>query len=195
MARTGPYGNVPPPRDLIDTNVADCCWYYGQSPLGSLVAVRDTTGTLWIESAPGGQPGRTLVDLNVNAFQVLSTSLLVLRTDSRLWLERPPFGALPANGIEIDANVMVPPAPGRPGALWGTFQTLSPFDQGLDASIFVLGSDGRLWAEEPPFGVVPPPTRLLVDQNVAGFGFYDDNNLLVLGNDGKLWLESPPFSA
>ena len=60
--------------------------------------------------------------------------------------------------------------------------------------IFVLGADGNLWFEEPPFGTVPP-ARQQVDQNVRSFRLIEDStqNLLALGVDGNLWLEQGPF--
>jgi hypothetical protein len=67
-----------------------------------------------------------------------------------------------------------------------TFQALS------GTNIFVLGTDGNLWLEQGPFGVVPPP-RKQVDTKVKAFEALSDNELLILDNDGALWLASGPF--
>ena len=56
---------------------------------------------------------------------------------------------------------------------------------------FVLGADLKLWAEQPPFGKVPPQ-RQPVDANVWTFQEIDPSNILVLGIDGNLWLEPQP---
>ena len=68
------------------------------------------------------------------------------------------------------------------------------------ATVYVLGSDGKLWLEHAPFGTVPPK-REQVDANVAGPGIADFGPLhamdaatvYVLGSDGKVWLEHGPF--
>jgi len=68
-----------------------------------------------------------------------------------------------------------------------SFQTVDGFD-----NIFVLGTDGNLWMERPPFGNLPP-ARTRIDGNVFTFQALDDQHVLVLGTDGKLWLEQAPF--
>src|SRR5579863_1840455 len=67
-----------------------------------------------------------------------------------------------------------------------TFQALST------GEVFVLGTNGNLWFEEPPFGSVPP-TRAQVDANVQTFQGLSDTEVLVLGTNGNLWLEQAPF--
>jgi len=58
--------------------------------------------------------------------------------------------------------------------------------------VLVLGMDGKLWLEKPPFGNVPP-ARVQVDGNVKAFQGIDSQTVLVLGTDGNLWLEHAPF--
>jgi hypothetical protein len=60
-------------------------------------------------------------------------------------------------------------------------------------TVYVLGIDGKLWAEQAPFGHLPPnrpPTP--IDANVWTFQAIDPQNMLVLGTDGNLWLEPQP---
>lgn len=66
--------------------------------------------------------------------------------------------------------------------------------QALDSTnVFVLGTDGKLWLEQPPFGKVPPK-RQQVDGNVRAFQTMALIDFVwVLGTDGKLWLEQGPF--
>jgi hypothetical protein len=70
-----------------------------------------------------------------------------------------------------------------------SFQTADNYQH-----IFVLGTDGNLWQERPPFGSLPPP-RVLVDRTVFTFQALDNETLLVLGTDGNLWLEHAPFGS
>lgn len=58
--------------------------------------------------------------------------------------------------------------------------------------VWVLGTDGKLWLEQGPFGHVPPQ-RQQIDGNVRAFQPLDLQHVLVLGTDGKLWLEQGPF--
>ncbi len=67
-----------------------------------------------------------------------------------------------------------------------TFQALST------GEVFVLGTNGNLWFEEPPWGTVPP-TRMQVDGNVQTFQGLSDTEALVLGTNGDLWLEQTPW--
>ena len=60
-----------------------------------------------------------------------------------------------------------------------TFQALSP------SEIFVLGTDGKLWLEDGPFGKVPPRRRQ-VDGNVRGFQALSIAEVYVLGTDGAI---------
>jgi hypothetical protein len=59
--------------------------------------------------------------------------------------------------------------------------------------IFVLGSDGNLWLEQPPYGWQIPPQRTPVDGNVISFGALSLQEVFVLGSDGNLWQELGPF--
>jgi hypothetical protein len=75
----------------------------------------------------------------------------------------------------------------QPPPMPTSFQTVDGFK-----SIFVLGTDGNLWLERPPFGKVPP-ARVQVDALVFTFQALSDQTVLVLGTDGNLWLEQTPF--
>jgi len=59
--------------------------------------------------------------------------------------------------------------------------------------VFVLGSDGNLWLEQPLPGVgwIMPPARVQIDAKVAAFQAFDLEHVFVLGSDGNLWLEQP----
>jgi hypothetical protein len=60
----------------------------------------------------------------------------------------------------------------------------------------VLGTNGNLWLEHGPFGVVPP-SREQVDGNVEAFQAFSDlsdTEVLVLGTNGNLWLEHSPWN-
>jgi hypothetical protein len=64
-----------------------------------------------------------------------------------------------------------------------------------DKSVFVLGSDSRLWLELGPFGTAQQ-TRQVIDGNVQAYQWVDGLTAYVLGLDGNLWLEhSNPHSA
>jgi hypothetical protein len=82
--------------------------------------------------------------------------------------------------IPVDRDVSFLPA---------SFQTA--FQTNL-AAVFVLGLDGNLWREHPPFGQVPPK-REQVDGNVVAFQALSDTDVFVLGSDGNLWHEHAPF--
>ena len=73
-----------------------------------------------------------------------------------------------------------------PPPLPRSFQTLDY------KNIYVLGTDGLLWLEQPPFGS-PPPKRDRVDIAVYTFQEIDSQTVFVLGADGNLWLERAPF--
>jgi hypothetical protein len=176
----GTFGQVPPPREQVDGNVA--AFRVGDDLIP--IYVLGTDGNLWAERAVNdrfGQvpPPRTQIDGNVQGFQVIDdNNIYVVGKDGKLWLERGPFGQVPPPREQVDANV-------------ATFQAL---DQNW---VYVLGSDGKLWLEQAPFGTVPP-TRWLVDGNVAAFQAVLNggdttslgrNNIYVLGTDGNLWLE------
>jgi hypothetical protein len=67
--------------------------------------------------------------------------------------------------------------------------------QALDQQhAFVLGSDGRLWAENGPWGSVPP-SRSPVDANVVAFQALDGQHAYVLGTDARLWDEKGPWGS
>ena len=75
----------------------------------------------------------------------------------------------------------------QPPPMPRSFQTVDGYQH-----IFVLGTNGNLWLEQPPFGSVPP-ARTQVDATAFTFQALDNQNVLVLGTDGKLWLEQAPF--
>jgi hypothetical protein len=187
-----PFGTVPPAnRTAIDGNVT------GFASFGSGFLVLGSDGILWAEEPPFGSipPKRTKIDANVSAFQATTTlsQVWVLGTDGNLWFETAPFGTVPPNRTQIDGNVMLPSPDGQPGVPF----TFAPLGDGLSGDILVLGSNGALWLEQPPFGQgVPPRNRLLIDQNVLAFSTFTSNQFTVLGNNNNLWIEtvipSPP---
>jgi len=152
-----------------------------------------------------------------SVFQPLNvTTVLVLGTDQKLWIEHAPFGNLPPTRQQIDGNVAAFDAVdennvyvlGTDANLWlefGPFGPVPPPRQPVDFSvadfdpvdantIYVLDKDGNLWLEHDPFNSVPP-TREQVDGNVAAFDAIDANTIYVLGKDGNLWLEHGPFNS
>ena len=68
-----------------------------------------------------------------------------------------------------------------------SFQTVDGYQ-----NIFVLGTNGTLWMERPPFGTAPP-ARTQVDGDVFTFQALSDQQVAVLGTNGNLWLEQAPF--
>lgn len=171
-----PFGNVPPNRQLIDSNVLTFQTLDNQTAL-----VLGLDGRFWKERSPFGVLAidRTLIDQNVKSFQALdSETFLVLGSDGKLWLENSQNGNAASNRKQVDGGV-------------DAFQ-------GLDGqTVLVLGNDGNLWLERAPFGNVPP-SRVQIDTNVRRFeGFSFGANslsvLFVLGNDGNLWQEFDPF--
>ncbi len=75
-------------------------------------------------------------------------AVYVLGSDGNLWLEQAPFGKIPPNRTQVDANAVGCAA--------------------VDANtVYVLGSDGNLWLEQAPFGPGHvPPNRTQIDANV-----------------------------
>lgn len=99
----GPWGQVPPPRNQVDGNVA------AFQALGPAEAyVLGTNGTLWHETGPWGAvpPPRQQVDGNVVSFYALSgNEAFVLGTNSTLWHETGPWGTVPPPRQQVDASV------------------------------------------------------------------------------------------
>ena len=57
-------------------------------------------------------------------------------------------------------------------------------------TIYVLGTDGKLWLETQPKPNLAPTQ---VDGNVVAFQAIDESHAFVLGGDGNLWLENEPW--
>ena len=94
----GPWGQVPPPRNQVDGNVAAF-----QALSSTSVYVLGTNGNLSFLAGTGEQ---VQVDGNVAAFHALSaTEAYVLGTDGNLWHETGPWGKVPPPRQQVDANV------------------------------------------------------------------------------------------
>lgn len=166
-----PFGSPPPPRKQVDGTV-----FTFQALDDQTVLTLGTDGTLWLEQGPFGHvpPTRQLVATDVRGFlaQAVWAWVWVLDNEANLWLYSSPFGS---NRQQVDGNVLA-------------FQP-------LDINhVAVLGTDGKLWLEQAPFGHVPP-SRQQIDGNVMEFAATDENNVLVLGTDGRLWREQAPWNA
>lgn len=126
-------------------------------------------------------------------FMTTQQQLFVLGSDGNLWLETGPFGNVAqttAKRLPVDGNVSKVYSQVSESRIWRTaFQALSATE------VFVLGSDGKLWLENSPFGNISQTIakRLAVDANVQTFQVMDINTVFVLGTDGNLWLETAPF--
>jgi hypothetical protein len=181
----GPFGQVPPRRELIDSNVAALGGFQILFSITEVngVCVLDNDGNLWVDVAPFGQSPRRQVDANVVRFQALIDTICVLGTDGNLWLEHPPFGQVPPRRELIDRHV--------------SNRAVRPFQAVDDNTIFVLGSDGNLWLEQTPPGTPfgnPPPNRKPVDRHVDSFQALDKDTIFVVdADDHTLWLERAPF--
>ena len=75
----------------------------------------------------------------------------------------------------------------QPPLMPRSFQTLDG-----DQHIFVLGTDGNLWLEKPPFGN-PPPSRQHVDGNAFTFQALDNQTVLTLGTRRQLVAGARPI--
>jgi hypothetical protein len=96
-----PFGNVPPERVLIDSNVLA----FQALDLNDVVVLRND-GTLWLEQGSSGTPTRTQIDGNVMEFMATDTkNVLVLGGDGKLWWEQAPFGKVPPARKLVDATV------------------------------------------------------------------------------------------
>jgi hypothetical protein len=139
----GPFGHVPPSRQLVATDVRG----FRALAVPDWVWVLDNERNLWLCSSPFGST-RQQIDGNVLAFQPLDIDhVVVLGTDGNLWLEQAPFGHVPPSRQQIDGNVM-------------------EFAATDENNVLVLGTDGQLWWEQAPWNVVPPH-RQLIDGTVA----------------------------
>ena len=85
----GPFGTVPPTRQLVDRNVR------GFDAIdANTIFVVGTDNNLWLEHGPFGiaPPTREQVDGNVRAFAALNANtIFVLGINFALWLEHGPF--------------------------------------------------------------------------------------------------------
>jgi hypothetical protein len=177
-----PFGNVPPGRFQVDANVVTF-----QAFSDNEIVVLGTDGKLWLERGPFGNvpPSRVQIDANVTtnlnspalgarSFQALSdTQILVLGTDSKLWLEQAPFGRVPPSRVQVDGSAL-------------NFQAID------GNTIVVLGQDEKLWLEHAPFGHVPP-AREQIDEDAIAFQELSTTLVGVKGDDNNLWLEQAPF--
>ena len=169
----GPWGQVPPPRNQVDGNVAAF-----QALSSTEAYVLGTNGNLWHETGPWGPvpPPRNQVDGNVAAFQALSSGeAYVLGTDGNLWHETGPWGQEPPARQQVDGNV-------------AAFQALNA------GMVFVLGTNGNLWQETGPWRAVPP-AREPIDSNVLSFYALGLLETYVLGTNSNLWYELGPGAA
>src|SRR5580658_818135 len=133
-------------RTLVDQNVLKFL------PISeTAVYVLGTDGKLWLEKAPFGNvpPARNLVDSDVSAWKPGANppELFVLKGDASLWCYPTGF---PAKATE-----------GRSGTQIVDNDVLDfyPWDED---TLFILGTNGRLWQAKPPYGKTPP-TRVPVD--------------------------------
>jgi hypothetical protein len=152
-------------RTLVDTAVHDFQLAPGSTAAAPIVYVLHTNGNLVFHLGTGASTG-TFVDGGIAQFSVTHFGFVYEMTQNGTLYFR--SGATRAY---VDANVRA--------------------FQGMDAStVYVLGTDGKLWNETAPFG---GPTgyahRFEVDANVTSFKAVDDSNVYVLGSDGKLWNE------
>jgi hypothetical protein len=146
-------------------------------------------GALWFMRdilSTHGQGTSTLIGEDVVAFEYTNTGYVVQKADGTLWIWTHSTDSLPDTPptvyIEVDGNVQA-------------FQW--SFENSLEGLVwvYVLGTDGNLWLEQPLPRSTPsvPPPRQHVDGNVSAFQQLDIDTVLVLGTDGNLWLEHGPF--
>jgi hypothetical protein len=168
---------------------------------GNEVYVLGTDGKLWDEQ--GDKNTRTLVDVNVLAFQPIPSSRVVwvLDRNHALWRDYPT--SVTRDLQPVDTNVAAFHAldayyvyvKGTDNKLWrehGTWRVRDPIAsnvntfQPIDAgSSYYLDVWGSLWRTG-----VNVPSNLgpaLVDSNVASFEGLDDLNVLSLRADGRLF--------
>jgi hypothetical protein len=210
-----PFGKVPPARQQVDQTVLT---FQGLTDGSGNIYVLGTDGDLWLSKPPFGKvpPARQFVDEDVQSFQAIDSShVFVLGRNGNLWFEQAPFPAsgVPTNRQQVvawsgvlafealDASTVL--VLDSTHDLW---MVEAPFAnntgqlvdadvlafQGSGANVYVLGMNGNLWLEQPPFGHVPP-ARQQVDETVQAFRALFTGPVLVLGDNGNLWLEQGPF--
>jgi hypothetical protein len=150
----------------------------------------------------------------------LASDVLVLGSDSSLWLGQAPLGTFPpVAGVQVDTDVQAFQGLSssqvfvlrKDGSLWlehapfGNAGSVQPPNWQVDATVqafqalsatqvFVLGTNGNLWLEQAPFGSLPP-ARVQVDATVQAFQALSASQVFVLGTNGNLWLEQAPFGS
>ena len=103
----GPFGTVPPKRELIAGSVK--AWQLG--PLGDTAFVLGTDGNLWFADLLPAPGGRLLhVASNVSGFDWPNPNMaLVLTADGNLWLEQGWSGGGFTSRQQVDGNVALSP--------------------------------------------------------------------------------------
>ena len=190
----------------------------------------DNNLNLWLETVDPSSRLVTKVQVDGNTeasnWQALDANTIYVKgTDGNLWLEKGPFGQVPLPScgsnniqqqnqcrIQVDANVASVNNTSAYYGIYGPMGAPAGFCALDDNTVFVLGSDRKLWLEYGPFGQIPLPNqaptlgpprscRFLIDGNVINYqpipspvdDFYLSGQIYVLGFDGNLWLEWGPF--
>jgi hypothetical protein len=215
-AVSGNFGQIPPPREQVDSDVQA----FQVVDLQTAYVLSRDGGVLWLEHAVNGKfgqapPPREQVDSNVVAFQALDTNtVVVLGSDGNLWMEHAvngKFGQVPPPREQVDSNVVA-------------FQAIPTVGSSsiFSTTVLVLDSENNLWMDHAAsgvhivpvrsttgvevlpentsaaqgaadevqlvFGTIPPP-RDHVETAVAAFQAIDTNTIYILDTGGTLWLE------
>jgi hypothetical protein len=172
---------------------------------GWTVYVEGTDGKLWREN--GDWTNRTPVDTSVQSFQALDFRTVLVETGNTIYEEG---SSGRGNGLVSGTQAIPFRASGfssldflDPSATLWNFNletgttTRTSIDQNVKAffrlngsTIFVEGTDGKLWREYFSHEV-----RDFVDGSVASFQPTSEDVVYVLGSDGNMWREhlSAPF--
>lgn len=180
-AVNGQFGQMPPPRELVDQNVQAF-----QILDGNNVLVLGMDGNLWLEHPINGKfggkvpPDREQIDGNVLAFQAIDAqNVYVLGADGKLWLEHAvngKFGQQPPPREQVD---------GPPGFKIAAFQALDV------NTVYVLDTENTVYLDRSvngKFGQLPPP-RETVTSAVTSFQALDTNTVYTLDTSNNLWLQ------
>jgi hypothetical protein len=174
------------PRSHVRLGVFSDDWHVMISqPLEPPFARTDRVGSFAIPfpSGPQGYVPAYIADVaSISAYQSAEFQIFFSPGNEQTQLWATVHSGTPDNnqGLYV-ADVFVYWRPQR-----RSFQALDP------DNVLVVGTDGNLWLEHPPFGHVPPQ-REQVDGSVLAFQELDVNTVFVLGVDGNLWLERAPF--